>query len=153
LDARRRSISADQARLSANRSYDTAKENRLRLLGSRLIPTYSDTYYKNTVEDKINELIKKELTKETTSVSPKTDSEMIKLVKTLIKKTTPKKKSVKKPKKKSVKKPKKKSVKKPKKKSVKKPKKNTNSTKKPKKKTNSTKKPKKKTNSTKKPKR
>jgi hypothetical protein len=126
LAQERRSIAAAQAQLQANRSYDTTKENRLRLLGSQLIPTYSDLYYKNKVEDKINELIKKELTKETTSSKEKTDSEMLKLVKTLIRKSAPKKSkkksAKKKSKKKSVKKkPKKKSVKKkPKKKSKKK---------------------------------
>ena len=120
LAQERRSVAAAQAQLQANRAYDTAKENRLRLLGSQLIPTYSDLYYKNKVEDKISELIKKELTKETTSSKEKTDSEMLKLVKTLIRKSTPKK-SKKKSKKKSAKK--KSAKKKPKKKSKKKSKK------------------------------
>ena len=94
-------MDAAQSQLRSNREYDTIKENRLRLLGSRLIlPEYSDLYYRKKVEDKINELIKKELVKETTSDKPKTDNEMIKLVKTLIKKfssaKTSKKKSAKK---------------------------------------------------------
>jgi hypothetical protein len=121
LAQERRSVAAAQAQLQANRAYDTTKENRLRLLGSQLIPTYSDLYYKNKVEDKISELIKKELTKETTSSKEKTDSEMLKLVKTLIRKSTPKKSKKKSKKKSAKKKPNKKSAKKkPKKKSKKK---------------------------------
>jgi hypothetical protein len=125
LAQERRSVAAAQAQLQANRAYDTAKENRLRLLGSQLIPTYSDLYYKNKVEDKISELIKKELTKETTSSKEKTDSEMLKLVKTLIRKSAPKKSKKKSSKKKSKKKSakKKSAKKKPKKKSKKKSKK------------------------------
>ena len=120
LAQERRSIAAAQAQLQANRAYDTAKENRLRLLSSQLIPTYSDLYYKNKIEDKISELIKKELTKETTSSKEKTDSEMLKLVKTLIRKSAPKKSKKKSKKKSAKKKSKKKSAKKkPKKKSKK----------------------------------
>lgn len=78
------------------RSYDDDKERRLRALGLRLLPTYSDLYRKQTMEEKINELIKKELQKETTSIKPKTDSELLSLVKTLIKKSASKKKPVKK---------------------------------------------------------
>ena len=112
LAQERRSVAAAQAQLQANRAYDTTKENRLRLLGSQLIPTYSDLYYKNKVEDKISELIKKELTKETTSSKEKTDSEMLKLVKTLIRKSAPKKSKKKSKKKSAKKKSKKKSAKK-----------------------------------------
>ena len=94
-----------------SRIYDFDKELRLKNLGLRLIPAYSDIYKRQTMEEKINDLIKKELEKETKSSKEKTDLELINLVKTLLKKKAPKKKSVKKPKKKSVKKPKKKSVK------------------------------------------
>jgi hypothetical protein len=103
----------------ADRDYDWDKDRRLRLLGLGLLPPAYDGFRKTSMEDKINELIKKELNKETTTSKEKTDSELMSLVKTLIKKNTPARKSrKKKSKKKSVKK---KSVKKkPKKKSVKK---------------------------------
>jgi hypothetical protein len=107
----------------ANRDYNWDKDRRLRLLGLGLLPSAYDGFRKTSMEDKINELIKKELNKETTTSKEKTDSELMSLVKTLIKKNTPTRKPPKKKsKKKSVKKKsKKKSVKKkPKKKSVKK---------------------------------
>ena len=63
------------------------KEDRLRSLGSRLIPNYSDIYYKNQIGEKINDLIKKELIKESESNKEKTDNELMQLVKTLIKKS------------------------------------------------------------------
>ena len=102
----------DERRDSSN----TDKEQRLMSLGLRLLPSYTDTYYRKTVEEKISDLIKKDVNKE------KSDSEMLKLVKLLIKKSAPKKKSAKKKSKKKSKKsaPKKKPKKSAKKKSKKK---------------------------------
>jgi hypothetical protein len=97
IENERRSLSAARSQLHTERKlYDTEKERRLRLISYNLIPTYSDLYYKNILENNINSLIKKELTKETTASKEKTDSEMINLVKTLIDKSIPKKKSAKK---------------------------------------------------------
>jgi hypothetical protein len=104
------------------RAYDNDKESRLRTIGLSLLPSYT-SYEKSRMTDKINELIKRELKKESLNQPEKTDVELIGLVKSLIKKTAPQRNPRKKSKKKSVKKSKKKSVKKPKKTSVKKPKK------------------------------
>jgi hypothetical protein len=99
------------------RDYDYDRENRLRLLALGLIPDFP-YISKNNLEDKVNELIKKELKKDTTAAKPSTDEEMVKLIKIAIDSVEPKKKSSKKaskPKKKSSKKaskPKKKSSKK-----------------------------------------
>jgi hypothetical protein len=139
-DLARRERDAIQQTLDTNRTqkaYDMNKELRLQELSQRLIPTYSDIYNKESMKDRINKLIKKELNKETTLEKEKTDMELVNIMKSLIKK--PKKRLVKKPKKTSAKKPKKTSAKKPKKTSAKKPKKT--SAKKPKK--TSAKKPKK----------
>ena len=65
------------------RDYDYDRERRLRLLGLGLIP--DDSYMsKALLEDKVNELIKKELNKETTAPKPTTDEEMVKLIKIAI---------------------------------------------------------------------
>lgn len=102
------------------RDYDNVKENRLISLGLRLLPNYSDIYRKQTMEEKVNDLIKKELQKETTSVKTKSDTDLMNLVKTLIKNSTSKKKSKKKSAKKKRSKKKSTPKKKSKKKSIKK---------------------------------
>ena len=101
------------------RDYDYDRENRLRLLALGLIPDFP-YISKTSLEEKVNELIKKELKKDTTAVKPSTDEEMVKLIKVAIDSANPKKAS--KPKKKSSKKKssKKKSSKSSKKKSKKK---------------------------------
>jgi hypothetical protein len=119
-------LNRNQEQYDSRREYDNAKERRLRLLGLDLLPYYSDDYKRQSMEEKVNELIKKELQKELTSTQKIPDSEMMKLVKTLIKKSVSKKKPKKNSKKKNSKK--KNSKKKPKKNSKKK-----NSKKKPKK--------------------
>jgi hypothetical protein len=91
-----RALMTENKRNSDRRSYDIEKERRILSLGTRLIPAYEDIFYKNRIEEKINALIKKELQKETTSSKEKTDSELLKLVKTLITKNQPKKTSKKK---------------------------------------------------------
>lgn len=104
------------------RNYDINKERRLKKLSLILLSSL-DSQHKKEVEKKVGELIRKELEKETLLIKEKTDNEIMSLVKTLIKKTSPKKKLAGNSKKKSAKKKsvKKKSVKKPKR-SVKKPK-------------------------------
>ena len=64
---RRTLLNAKERLQSERRLYDMEKEDRLRSLGSRLIPNYSDIYYKNQIGEKINDLIKKELIKESDS--------------------------------------------------------------------------------------
>lgn len=86
--------------VKANRKYDWEKDRRLKILGLNLLPSTYDGFRRTSMEDKINDLIKKELQKETQSSKEKSDSEMLSLVKTLIKKNTP----TRKPRKKSVKK-------------------------------------------------
>jgi hypothetical protein len=73
----------------ANRDYNWDKDRRLRLLGLGLLPPAYDGFRRTSMEDKINELIKKELNKETTTSKEQTDNELMSLVKTLIKKNTP----------------------------------------------------------------
>ena len=109
-------LNRNQAQYNNMQEYDNAKERRLRLLGLDLLPYYSDNYKRQSMEEKVNELIKKELQKELTSTQKIPDSEMMKLVKTLIKKSVSKKKPKKNSKKNSKKKPKKNSKKNSKKK-------------------------------------
>ena len=119
IERQQKQIERQQMNINEN------KERRWTILGKKLLPSYSDLYYKNQMEEKINELIQKQLRAESNGNKEKTDIELLKLIKELIDKSAkkPKKKSAKKPKKKSAKKPKKKSAKKSKKKSAKKSKK------------------------------
>ena len=83
------------------RDYDYDRENRLRLLALGLIPDFP-YISKSNLEEKLTEIIKKELKKDTTAAKPSTDEEMVKLIKVAIDSAEPKKAS--KPKKKSSKK-------------------------------------------------
>jgi hypothetical protein len=87
LASQRRALSLASDRLRSDRRiYDMERDGRLRLLGYNLLPNYSDIYYKNKVEEKINDLIKRELNNTTRE---KTDDELMQLVKKLIKESEP----------------------------------------------------------------
>ena len=84
LASHRRALALANDRLHNDRHiYDMERDGRLRLLGYNLLPKYSDLYYRNKVEEKINDLIKRELNKDTTK--EKTDAELLQLIKSLIK--------------------------------------------------------------------
>ena len=87
LASQRRSLALANDRLRSDRHiYDMERDGRLRLLGYNLLPKYSDLYYKNKVEEKINDLIKRELNN---TAKEKTDDELMQLVKKLIKESEP----------------------------------------------------------------
>ena len=87
LASQRRSLALANDRLLSDRHiYDMERDGRLRLLGYNLLPKYSDLYYKNKVEEKINDLIKRELNN---TNKEKTDDELMQLVKKLIKESEP----------------------------------------------------------------
>ena len=87
LASQRRSLALANDRLRSDRHiYDMERDGRLRLLGYNLLPKYSDLYYKNKVEEKINDLIKRELNN---TNKEKTDDELMQLVKKLIKESEP----------------------------------------------------------------
>ena len=87
LASQRRALALANDRLRSDRHiYDMERDGRLRLLGYNLLPKYSDLYYKNKVEEKINDLIKRELNNTT---KEKTDDELMQLVKKLIKESEP----------------------------------------------------------------
>ena len=111
-DARRE---RDQAQTQLYREkYDIDKERRLRNLGLNLIPSYS-TVSKNFLDDKIENLVKRELKR---GDDQKSESELMDLIKSLVEKSTTRRKHPirRKPKKKSANKSKKKSANKSKKK-------------------------------------
>jgi hypothetical protein len=87
LASHRRSLALANDRLQSDRRiYDMERDGRLRLLGYNLLPKYSDLYYRNKVEEKINDLIKRELNN---TNKEKTDDELMQLVKKLIKESEP----------------------------------------------------------------
>ena len=97
--------------------YDIDKERRLLNLGLNMIPYTSIN--RNNLEDKIAQVVKQEMNKSVDT--QKNEDELLLLIKTLIKKSEPSRKPVRRIKRKSAKKSKKKSAKKSKKKSAKKP--------------------------------
>ena len=97
--------------------YDIDKERRLLNLGLNLIPYTSIN--RNNLEDKIAQVVKQEMNKSVDT--QKNEEELLLLIKTLIKKSEPSRKPVRRIKRKSAKKSKKKSAKKSKKKSAKNP--------------------------------
>jgi hypothetical protein len=98
-------ISSEHQRMNDIHEYDRNKEYRLRNLLWDLIP--ADSYYRDILKDKINDILRRELMRETKTNDVKTDSEMVQIVKSLIKKSmssAPRKTSRKKSAKKSSKK-------------------------------------------------
>jgi hypothetical protein len=96
LDTERRLLQAKSALRNENTLYDIARAHKLRELGIKLLPEHFNTSSKSQLEEKVTELIKKELIKEGLSSVDKTDEELMKLVRNLISKSSKKKSSKKK---------------------------------------------------------
>ena len=109
-NAKQQNLIDQQKQIINNLEYDIARANRLKLIGLQLIPNSVNLIKQKSMEEKINELIKKELEKKE---KDKNDSEIMEKITKLLKlkslninnkKSSKKKSSKKKSKKKSSKK-------------------------------------------------
>jgi hypothetical protein len=93
-----------QSTLNRNiiKRYDQEKEDRiLRIALGLLPPSYNDSYIKSELENKIEDIIKKQLEREQKGSTEKSESELVQIIKSLLNQKKPKSKKNPKSKKKS----------------------------------------------------